>query len=171
MATHFIESPSLVEQKLKRLKRIPYKGTELPELYLEEVSQQHWERYAFDGPKGDVSDVQYGLRTYPYPSTSALISLIISSVNNEEVIGASRLLFQEENRGVEFREELIENLESHIDAISREKFQLIDQYANLSIKGNLRDPLHKSLEEIEADFQFYLRLFDRVKVLERLIQV
>lgn len=129
---------------------------------------QLWERYEFDTIE-HLRITGYGYRKYPLLETSELIDIALNSNLDEEIIGACRLLFELEFEGIEFREELINRMERNIKKISKKRFSLIYERANLINQGNLREIMNKTDKEINADLAFYQGLYRRTLELKEKI--
>ncbi len=110
-----------------------------------------WERYWYDKVE-HLRRRGYGYRVFPNPKTIELINLAIHSNFNEDIIGACRLLFSLEYTGKEYREKLIESLEENIKALTKARFELIYEHADLNNRYNLKDIMHKHNEEITKDY-------------------
>ena len=134
-------------------------------LYRHLLTGELWERYEF-GLTEQYSLVT-GFRTYPYPDTSELIEIALTSDIDEEIVGACRLLYRLEYIGFEYREKLVGRMENEPENISEKRFNLIFEYANLGNQGNLRDIMHKTNDEIDADLEFYQDLYYRALELKR----
>ena len=121
-----------------------------------------WERYEFDKVE-HMRITGYGYREYPIPELKELIEIAVDSDVKDEIVGASRLLYALEWKGIEFREKLLERMDASVDSISRSKFEYIYEHANLGNLGNLREIMFKSSQEVTADHEYYKELYRRAE--------
>ena len=162
---NFIENKSKVSQFRLALRKTSKKSLLENPLYRHILTGELWERYEFD-----LTEQYYfgtGFRTYPYPETSELIDIALTSDIEEEIIGSCRLLFSLEYMGLEYRAYLVSRMERQAKNISEKRFNLIYQYANLGNQGNLREIMNKTNDEIDEDLAFYQDLYHRALELKR----
>jgi hypothetical protein len=107
------------------------------------------------------------VRKYPHPEFDEVISTVCESKCEDEVEGACRLLLENELLGIEFRERLLDKIEENNIYASRKRYLLIFEKAQLGRQDNMRDPLNKKRQEVEADYQYYQSLAERAKQLKR----
>ena len=159
---NFIENKRaafLLKLKLKKLNEVSILKNAL---FQDIFSNQIWERYSYDKIE-HLRISGTGYRIYPHPSTAELIQIAVKSEIEEEIIGASRLLYSLEFKGVEFRDELVTELENNYQTISLHKFNLIFEHADLSNTSNLREVLNKKASTVSKDYNYYLNLYERAQ--------
>jgi hypothetical protein len=157
---NFIENKSAFSLFRLLLLKLSEKSLLENQLYRNAFNGELWERYEFDKIE-HLRISGTGYRTYPYPETSELIEIALTSTIDEEIIGACRLLFSLELKGIEFREALVSRLENEHEDISKKRFGQIYDHANLMNQGNLRTVMNKTDKEITADLDYYHDLYFR----------
>jgi hypothetical protein len=154
----FIEDPKLVSEILNQLdltgKTTGYKL----ELLINQFDGQHWKKYEFEVAGNDA----YGLRKHPYPNTAEIIEIALNSEFMDEVDGACALLHHLEwTERLEFREKLLDKIERNQKGMDLNRFNIIFDRTGLSDNSNKRDVRGKTVEEVEADYQYFTELTNR----------
>lgn len=163
----FIEDQSQVKIKLTNLKLIQKETDEFEEIYLDSLTEEKWEKYDFEFE--DQVSYGIGLRRIPYPTIDETIEIALTSNYNDEVSGASALLFEFDRQGLEIRDSILQRLEDNISNISIDRFDTIYWRTEIYDKTNNRETFGKSLEEIEKDSQHYISTSNRAKELKNKI--
>jgi hypothetical protein len=135
-------------------------------LYVDLIGQT-WELYEYDDFETYREPYPKGIRHFPYPSVLETIDIICSSQYRDEIKAACRLLLENEWQGIEFREELLNEIERRQIHVNKKKYRLIFQAAELDNKTNKRNTLNKKLEQIEADYKYYSALAERALKLRK----
>ncbi|MFT5823271.1 MAG: hypothetical protein ACI8ZM_004532 [Crocinitomix sp.] len=130
-------------------------------LYVDKLTGQKWEVYEYDDFNTYREPYPKGIRHFPYLSVPDTIEVICSSIYDDEIKGACRLLLENEWLGMEFREQLLNEIEKRQINVKKKKYKLIFQAAELDNTTNKRDTLNKTLTNIEADYKYYLDLAER----------
>jgi len=149
----FIEEQTLVKEKLGQLVLFQPASKEYEQIYIDSSSGDKWEKYEFEYEEQNSPAI--GLRKYPYPSIEAIVSIALTSTHMDEVSGAAALLWELDRKGIEIRTHLLQELESQLDEISNERFEIIYWRAELYDITNNRTILNKSFQEIEKDAAYY----------------
>ncbi len=165
---YFIEEQSSVNILLKSLTPMDEHSGWQCELYIDKLTGQKWEKYLFE--ISDEQDDAIGLRRYPYPSTEEIIKITLTSQHPDEVDGASALLLDREYNKIEFREKLLSEIEKNITEITKDRFEIIYNRAELYDIVNKREVLGKSYQEIKADASHYIRMMEKAEELKRVIR-
>lgn len=163
----FIEDQTLVKKFLDVLTPLNEHSGWQSELYIDSLTQQKWERYLFEIFDSDEDGI--GLRKYPYPSTKEIIGIAMTSKYYDEVDGACALLIDMEYDKTEFREELLLEIEKNIDIISKERYEIIYNRAELNDTLNKREILGKNYQQIEADTDHYKLMMMKAEKLKKTI--
>lgn len=163
----FCEDQKAVMNKLDTLVLCEIQDNELDgDLYIDHKTGQKWELYEHDDYETYRKPYLKGLRPYPYPSLDAIIDTVCKSLYKDEIKGGCRLLLENEWLGIEFREKLLDEIEKR--DVSKRTYKLIYKAAELDQKINRRDPINKRVEEVNADYSYYLGLADRaLKLLKK----
>ena len=130
-----------------------------------EIFFRKWEKYFFEFC--DTYEDGIGLRKHPYPSTEEIIRIALVTEYMDEVNGASGLLLERELDNVEFREQLLDEIEKRIDEISKERYDIIYDRAELYDVTNRREIVGKHYTEIEADALHYNQMSKKAKTIKR----
>ena len=165
---YFIEDQSLVNKYLKDLSPLNENTGWQCELYLDNMGKQKWEKYLFEIVDSDEDGV--GLRKYPYPLTQEIIRIALSSQYYDEVDGACALLLRNEGDKIEFREKLISEIEININEITKYRYDIIYNRAELYDASNKREIVGKHNKQINADVEHYKLMVKRAEKLKQTVQ-
>lgn len=152
----FIEDQDLVKKMLDRLTPLNDSSGWQCELFIDQTTNQKWEKYQFE--LFDADDDGIGLRRYPYPSIEEIIRVALTSKYIDEIDGASGLLLDMEHDKIEFRDMLLSEIEKNINDINEDRFEIIYNRAELYNRLNKRDILGKHYTEIEKDAEHFKEL-------------
>ena len=154
---HFIEDQKLIKQMLRRLKPTGDLTNNCLEIYVDPTTGEKWGKYEFE--LEDQINYAIGLRLLPYPDTDKLIEIALTSSHIDEIHGAAALLLdQEHSDHREFREKLLNEIETKIKDITLERFNIIFNRAELYDKSNKREILGKHLNEIRNDADHFFNM-------------
>ena len=108
----------------------------------------------------------------PEPSTDELIEILLSSINEDEVIAASlRLRDNEQYHEVDYRQKLINKLNEIqlYDLPYDEKQRLINiiEYSELDSEINRRQILNKHFEEVQKDANYFRAIAQQADIILR----
>lgn len=165
---YFIEDDTLVRAFLKQLKRTNEHTSHGCELYIDRQTGEKWESYLLEDQ--ETGEDVIALRKLPYPTTEEIIRIATTSSDLDEVGGASSLLIDREYSNIEFRENLINEIEKNIKSISKERYEVIYNRALLYDIGNKREIMGKYYKEIEEDANHYSQLAERAEKIKTLFE-
>jgi hypothetical protein len=166
MDRFFIEEPKLVREVLKKLSTTKEHSGYQREIYIDNEAGQKWEKYLFENE--ETGEDAVGLRKLPYPETEEIIRIALTSPYLDEVDGACALLILREYDNIEFREKLILEIEKNVKDISKERYEIIYNRAELNDIANKREILGKHYTEIEQDARHYVQMMERAESLKRI---
>lgn len=157
----FCEDQKEIKAKLEILDSCEFQDSNLDgDLYIDHKTGQKWELYEHNDYETYRKPYLKGIRHYPYPLLDEIIEIICTSTIKDEIIGACRLLLEnEECEGIEFCEKLLDEIEQR--QVNKRTYKLIFKAAELDCRVNMRDPLNKGVEEVNADYRYYLSLAER----------
>lgn len=150
----FIGHPDLIAQLRPRLVLSQTLQEGVATVFKDTLSGQEWLETLMGYTEEEKPIFQY--MKLPPPSRETLISLLLSSPHGDEVQGAaSVLMFQEEEQGLQFREEVISHFETWTfpnlteDQVGR--FLFLVQFMDLTNPMNRKPVLGKHHTEIATD--------------------
>lgn len=162
LAQYLIADTEKIEQLRERFKFIDKDNINWTETYIDEETNNEWLYYRVD------TYLQGGgypiLARQPLPDTKELIRLSLFSKNDDEVFAACRTLVDnEEIKKMDFRADLISELENINDKLRQER---IINLTGLDKALNRREILGKSFEQIDLDGKYYEGIVDRASKLK-----
>jgi hypothetical protein len=164
----FIEEQDLVGKMLNRLTPLNESSGWQCELFIDNATNQKWEKYLFE--LFDADDDGVGLRRFPYPSTEEIIRIALTSKYYDEIDGACGLLLDMEYDKIEFREMLLSEIEKNINNIDKDRFDIIYNRAELYDTLNKREILGKHYKQIEKDAEHFKELMTKAERLRQTIK-
>lgn len=161
----FISNKSLIEEKCSQWTKLGETDDGWVVKYLNPINKSHWVLVRLE------TDYHGGgypvLIQEPEPNQSELIDIALSTTDiNVVATSASLLMYNERDLKQEFREELIEKLESHdvnLNPFESERLKTIIYESGLHDSTNLRPIVGKSMEEVNNDYKYYKSIADRAK--------
>ena len=163
MTRHLISYIETIDQLRESFKLLERDNINWTETYIDNTTGKKWLYYRVDSYLQGNGYPIFGL--LPLPDTKELINLPLFSEKDDEVFAACRTLIDnEEIKKVDFRAELIEQLEN-IKDIQRQK--KIIEFTGLDKMLNRRQILGKSFDEVNTDANYYKSIADRADKLKR----
>ena len=163
----FIEDQSEVRSKLQSFDLFQSETDQFEEIYIDPKTNQKWEKYDFEFE--DQINYGIGLRYFPYCSIEETIEIALTSEFQDEVAGASALLWELDRQGLEIRVPLLNSIELRKPEITKDRFETIYWRTEIYDKTNNRETIGKKFEEIEGDSKYYSETSERAKKLKELI--
>lgn len=108
------------------------------------------------------------LKRLPEPTIDELINIAMTSLDTNDIIGASLELFERERYNKEnFRDKLLDKLlqvdTSNLTDFEKERLRIIIYESDLYDPTNLRDIVGKHYTEIQKDADYYRTISDKAK--------
>ncbi|WP_153797324.1 hypothetical protein [Foetidibacter luteolus] len=150
----------IAEEFLSNLTLVETTGHGWTEKYLDKRSGQYWLKYMVDRERG----LYYNLMLLsPRPTTDEMINIAFSSPYPDEIHGVmNRLLLEEEDKNIQYREKVIDRLKTvditTLDANEKEKIRIIIKAGRLTDTRNKKEVLGKHYTEIEEDVELFKKL-------------
>jgi hypothetical protein len=141
------------------------------EKYLDERTGNHWLKYMVDRDNGRYYNL---MLLTPRPTTDEMIEICFTALDHDEVEGAAhRLLFEEEEEKIEFRQKVIDRLKTidilHLDSEEKRRLKTIILNGHLTGKINQWEVVGKHISEIQNDVDFYRKIAeDAEQILKQL---
>ena len=168
MYQNFICKQNEVDSKLKTLTKSGSSADGWTHYYFDNNSKEEWllTRYESEYHGGGVPV----LKKLPEPAIEELIDIALTSIDTNDIIGASRELYEREKYNKEdFRDKLCNRLlqvdTSNLTNFEKERFKIIIYESNLYDATNLRDIVGKHFTEIEKDAEYYRTISNKIKKL------
>lgn len=154
---------------LPRLKLIQEESREFGAVYVDLQTNNQWERYDFEFE--DQFEAVTGLRRFPHPSVAQTIQIALSSPHRDEVSGAAAMLYVYDRKGLEVRSLFLQEIESRMEQIAKERYEILYERMELYDATNNRVQVGKSVQEIEQDAAYYRLTSLRAKQLKDKITI
>lgn len=158
MNQFFICNQSEVEAKLKTLTKTGTSADGWTDYYLDKTSGEEWHLTKYDSEYhgGGISV----LKRVVEPTINELINIALTSVEKNDIIGASLELSERERyKKEDFRAQLINRLlqidTSNLTDFDKERLKIIIYESKLYDATNLRDIVGKHFTEIQSDAAYY----------------
>ena len=158
MHQYFICNQEKVTSKLQTLTLTDKSDSEWTENYIDNKSNEKWilVRYHSEYNGGGLPV----LKRLPEPTTEELIDIALSSLDKNDIIGASlELADREKVKKEDFRDKLIKQLlaipVSKLTGFERERLKIIIYESDLYDPTNRRNIIGKHFTEIESDAEYY----------------
>ncbi|MCR5886326.1 hypothetical protein LRS06_00775 [Hymenobacter sp. J193] len=150
MQRYFIEDQVIVWHMLARLTPHEAKGLTV----FEDAAGRYWTQYDF------IYDLECppntGLRIYPYPLLEETITIALTTPFADEVGGAIQLLLDLEwQEEVDFRTNLLDEIEVNIQRISLARYDIIYDRAEFWSADNRRRIIGKFYEQVKSEARLY----------------
>jgi ribosomal protein L36 len=163
----FCENQKVIKRKLATLIICEHQDEELDgEIFIDIESNQKWVLYEHDDFDAFREPYPKGLRIYPHLSLNEIIEVVCTSKYDDEIIGACRLLLENECQEFEFREQLLNEIELRNIHNNKSSYQLIFEAAKLGDQSNKREVLNKNVNEVKDDYIYFIELSDRAQKLK-----
>ena len=164
-------NPKEIESKTKTLKKI---GTSNDgwTIFFEDKNAEKWELnyYESDFKRHGVQILRRS-KTF---SVDELIQVATTSINKDEIIGASiELYFKEYNDKEDFRKKLLDKLNEfnfeELTEFDKERLQIIIQESNLYDSLNRREIVGISKEEFDFNVKYFREIAEKaMEILEKI---
>ena len=160
---HLIADTGKIEQLKERSKLVDKDDINWTATYFDEETNSNWFYYRVD------TYLQGGgypiFARQPLPDTRELIRLSLLSENDDEVFAACRTLVDnEEIKKIDFRSDLINELENISD---RQRQETIIKLTGLDNTLNRREIVGKNFQQIEFDVKYFKDIADRANKLRQ----
>jgi hypothetical protein len=158
MQPFFICNQDEVETKIRSLIESGTSTDGWTQYYFDKINNEEWHltRYESEYHGGGIPV----LKRLPEPTIEGLIDIAMTSLDTNDIIGASlELRDREKNNNEEFREKLITSLlkldTSKITDFDKERLRLIIYESDLYDSTNRRGIVGKHFTEIQSDSDYY----------------
>lgn len=133
--------------------------------YLDKKKNETWLRYVIDLDRGYFYNL---MLIEPRLSTEELIEIALNSEYKDEVhASAVRLMLDEKENYLPYRQQLIERLEEYtfpkLKKRDKKRIKTIIQSAELISEWNRREILGKQVSELDQDVKFFKDISHRAK--------
>jgi hypothetical protein len=166
MYQFFICNEDEVETKLKTLTKTGTSTDGWTHYFVDKNSNEEWHltRYNSEYHGGGVPV----LKRLPEPTTEELINIALTSVDTNNIIGASLELSERERyKKEDFRARLLNQLlqvdTSNLSDFEKERLKIIIYESDLYDATNRRDIVGKHFTEIESDADYYRTAAQKAK--------
>ncbi|MEN9909536.1 MAG: hypothetical protein RLZZ540_2685 [Bacteroidota bacterium] len=160
----------LITNFLKKLIKVETLENGLSTKYLDNKTGQFW-------LKSQVNSEYHGggnaiLIQLPEPSTDDLIEIVLSSINEDEVIAAClRLCDNEQYHEIEYRQKLINKLNEiqlyNLPYDEKQRLINIIEYSELDSEINRREVLNKHFDEVQKDTNYFRTIAQQADIILR----
>lgn len=164
LTQYLIADTEQIEQLIKRFKLVDKDDINWTATYFDNETNSKWFYYRV------ATDLQGGgypiLARQPLPDTKELITLSLLSENDDEVFAACKTLVDnEEIKKIDFRSDLINELENIGD---RQRQETVIKLTGLDNALNRREIVGKTYQQVEFDAKYFKGIADRAtKVRQR----
>jgi len=172
MHQHFICNQSEIESKLKTLSKKGTSAESWADYYYDKNSSEEWllTRYNSEYHGGGVSV----LKILPEPSIEELIDIAMTSLDKNDIIGASLELSEREKINKDdFRSKLLDKLlqvdTTVLSDFEKERLKIIIYESDLYDATNRRNIVGKHFTEIEKDADYFRTTSEKAKTILAII--
>jgi hypothetical protein len=168
MYQFFICNQSEIESKLKTLSKKGTSAESWTDYYYDKNSNEEWllTRYNSEYHGGGVSV----LKILPEPSVEDLIDIAMTSLDKNDIIGASLELSEREKVNKDdFRSKLLDKLlqidSTGLNDFEKERLKIIIYESDLYDATNRRNIVGKHFTEIEKDADYFRTISEKAKII------
>jgi len=172
MHQHFICNQNEIESKLRTLFKKGTSAESWTDHYYDKNSNEEWllTRYNSEYHGGGVSV----LKILPEPSIEDLIDIAMTSLDKNDIIGASLELSEREKVNKDdFRSKLLHKLlkvdTSDLSDFEKERLKIIIYESDLYYATNRRNTVGKHFTEVEKDAEYFREISEKSKTILSII--